>query len=270
MIEVEVCIFFNRGIRMKRRLVFLLCVIGLVALLSGCVKGDFHITVNKNGSADLDYKIGMMAQLVGLISGSGNGKQDPIAGMKVSFENVGFAVSQYRDGDYIGVSAKKHVDNLKDIGNSLPNENMLNESQKSQVSDKLNFTEDKGLFFTTYRYTGSIDFTNMKPDDKDTMGIQQMMLKQVDLKLTLTLPVQADAQNASRVLPDQKTYQWDLIPGTKGDIMLQAKVPNVTNIIISILLLIVIVAAVIVFIVKSRRKRKLQDIQIAEPPLSIE
>jgi hypothetical protein len=253
---------------MKRRLVLLLCVIGLVALLSGCVHGDFHITVNKNGSADLDYKVGMMTQLVGLISG--NGKQDPIAGMKASFENVGFAVSQYRDGDYIGVSAKKHLDNLKDIGNSLPNENMLNQSQKSQVSDKLNFTEDKGLFFTTYRYTGSIDFTNMKPDDKDTMGIQQMMLKQVDLKLTLTLPVQADAQNASRVLPDQQTYQWDLIPGTKGDIMLQAKVPNVMNMVISILLLIVIVAAVIVIIVKSRRKRKLQDAPVTETPLSVE
>jgi hypothetical protein len=248
---------------MKRRLVFLLCIIGLVTLLSGCVQGDFHITVNKNGSADLDYKIGMKSQLVGLMM-SGNGKQDPTAEMKTSFEKDGFTVSQYRDGDYIGVSAKKHVENLKDIGNSLPSQNMLNQIQKGQVSDKLNFTEDKGLFFTTYRYTGSIDMTNMKPDDKDTMGIQQMMLKQIDLKLTLTLPVQADAQNASRVLPDQQTYQWDLIPGTKGDIMLQAKVPNVTNIVISgVLLLIVIVAAVILVIAKSRRKRKLQDVPVA-------
>jgi hypothetical protein len=240
------------GRRMKRRFAILLCIIGLVALLSGCVKGDFHITVNKNGSADLDYNFGMKSQLVGLMSG--NGQKDPVQEMKTNFEKKGFTVSQYRDNDYIGIVAKKHMDNLKDISDALPK----NPDQQSAAADsfnKMNFTEDKGLFFTTYRYNGSVDLTSMKADDKDTMGIQQMMLKQVDLKLTLTLPVKAETQNASRILPDQQTYQWDLIPGTKGDIALQAKAPNITNIIIAIIGLVVILVVAAVAIIKSKRRK---------------
>lgn len=252
----------------KLRWISLIASLSIFILLTGCVKGDFHVTVNKDGSADLDYKLGMQAQLIGLMSG--NGQNDPISELKTNFEKQGFSVSQYRDGDYIGVAAKKHLNNSEEIGNALPSQNILNQNQKSNSSEMMNFSQDKDFFFTTYRYNGSVDLTDMKPDDKDTMGIQQMMLKQIDLKLTLSLPVKADMQNASRVLPDQQTYQWDLIPGTKGEVILQAKVPNITNIMICSIALLLIIGVIVVTFIKNRQRKAAASLSSHEPPLSLE
>jgi hypothetical protein len=236
---------------LKKKLVVFALIASLFAVLSGCVKGDFHITVNKNGSAELDYKIGVQSQLLGLMSSGG----DPIEEMKKNFQDKGFAVSQYRDGDYTGIEAKKHQDNLKDLASTLPNQNLFGQGNSSSGQSKLNFSEKKGLFSTTYKYQGTVDMSDLKPDATDTMGIQQMMLKQIDLKVTLTLPVKAETQNASRVLPDQYTYQWDLIPGTNGDITLQAKAPNVTNIVIAVILMVIVLTAGVWGIVASRRRK---------------
>ena len=46
----------------------LLIVIASLFLLTGCVKGIFHVTVNKNGSADFNYKIAFPASFVNLMS----------------------------------------------------------------------------------------------------------------------------------------------------------------------------------------------------------
>jgi hypothetical protein len=58
--------------------------------------------------------------------------------------------------------------------------------------------------------------------------------------LLLTLPVEVENHNASRILfvesEKRKTYEWDIIPGQDNEIYLEAKVLNMRNIMLLVLL----------------------------------
>ncbi|WP_248924438.1 LppM family (lipo)protein [Paenibacillus hamazuiensis] len=250
---------------MNRQKILTLSVLSfLIIMLTGCVKADFHITVNKDSSAELDYKIGISAQVAGLMA-AGKDAKDPLQDMRQQFEQQGFTVIQYREGDYIGINAKKHqsdIKELKSIGNLNPN---LGNQKDNSGANSMNIDVQNGLFYTTYSYKGALDLSTLKPDANDTMGIQKAMLNQMDLKVTLTLPVTAEEQNASRVLDDKKTYQWDLLPGSNNEIVLKTKVLNVTNIVVLIIVLVIVL--IVALTVISRRKKKAAFLN---PPIAIE
>ncbi|TBL80828.1 LppM family (lipo)protein [Paenibacillus thalictri] len=239
---------------MKKKLLMGFIAVVLLCLLSGCVKGDFHVTVNADSSADLEYKLGMNGALAGLMS-AGKDAQEPIQQIKQGFEKQGFTVTQYREGEYVGVIAKKHQNNVNELTSVGPMNDINASFAKGDNSMKVDV--QKGLLYNTYSYKGVMDLGSMKPDTNDAMGIQKALLSQIDLKFTLTLPIAAEEQNATRLLGDQKTYQWDLVPGSKNEIILKAKVFNVTNVII-IVVIFVVVLLMIAFAMLRKRKRPLR------------
>lgn len=65
------------------------------------------VTVNKDGSADLDYKILLNSALLAFFDP--NAGEDPIKELKTNAEIDGFIVSNFNQGDMTGIRATKHV-----------------------------------------------------------------------------------------------------------------------------------------------------------------
>ncbi|MEK3909931.1 DUF3153 domain-containing protein [Paenibacillus sp. FSL H7-0331] len=243
---------------MNKKWLLFVILSSVIILLSSCVKGDFHVTVNRDQSAELDYKLALSSQLIGLMSMNSANKTDMLGELKKNFETDGYQVSQYKDGDYQGVQAKKHVKDVKEIKNVGVNQGSIN------AENKIDMTVDKGFIFNTHHLIGNFDLSSMKADAKDTMGLQKMMISQIDLKFTLTLPDKAEQQNASRVLDDGKTYQWDLLAGANNEVNLDIKAPNTVNVSILVAVVVILIAAIIFLLL--RRKKRAQPAE----PLAIE
>lgn len=229
---------------MKKHIVIVLM---FVFLLTGCVKGDFRIQMNEDGSADLDYKMALNAAMTSQNS-------NPLEGIKKDFLKEGFQVSTYKEGNYFGVRGIKHVDQLEKIktGNAFA----LFDKQKN----KAEITVKKGLFYDTYTLNAGYDLRTLssKKNDGVAEAVGSMLYDQIDLKFSLTLPMKAETNNASRVLGEDefKTYQWDLLPGQNNEITLSTKVLKVNNILYSLLVLAVLL--IVLFIVL--RKRRLRTV----------
>lgn len=233
-----------RSARRYAALIFLT----LCLLLSGCVKGDFHITVNKDGSGEVENKLAFNAQMLALMSMS-NSNVNPLEEMKKSYESENYKVALFKDGDYQGITATKHVDDVSALQNLSGHAKGINPEMGALKIEKAS-----GIFQNKYNVSAQLDMSDLKPDQEDTMGIQKMMLNQMDLKLTVTLPGEAANHNASRVLKDKHTYQWDIIAGQKNEIQLSYDAPNRIVITIGVVIVLLVLAGIVVGMLKRTRK----------------
>ncbi|MCL4514684.1 MAG: DUF3153 domain-containing protein [Firmicutes bacterium] len=248
-VEIEPCEEAEKwgGGSMKRgsgflRLPGLLGVLALSVLLSGCVSGQFHVTVFKDGSAELEYRMAMDPLLL-----SFSDQKDPLAEMKAEAEKGGFTVSSYTEGNLVGFKAVKRVQDLKEL--PVLQSGMFKvkvESSQSGLAVK------KGLFANTYKFNGNFDLTGMKQTGEGA-ELANAMISQMKLKFLLTLPVEPKSSNAASVADKGKTLEWVLIPGQTNQIYAEARVPNLTNIAMAIALGVAIVALLTVVVVKKFR-----------------
>ncbi len=223
---------------------FLVIVI-MLCFLTGCVKGVFHVTVNKDGSGELNYRLAIDSDLLSTF----NNKNNPLERFREIAQKDGFVVSNFKDNGYYGIEAKKHV---KEISEGIGGELIAYISSINTSKDHINLNVDKGLFFNVYTIKTNIDLTNFKKKD---IPFFQLFLDKMDLRILLTLPFDVEGHNASRVeeqTDDFKTFEWDILPGQNNEIYLEAKVVNVWNIV----LLVALVAAALVFIVAVFIRRK--------------
>lgn len=224
------------------RLLGLLGMLALSMLLSGCVSGQFHVTVFKDGSAELDYRMAMDPLLLSFYD-----KKDPLSEMKAEAEKGGFTVSSYTEGNLVGFKAVKRVQDLKELP-VLQNSLLKVKVESSQNGP----TVEKGLFANTYKFNGNFDLTGMRQTGEGA-ELANAMLSQMKLKFLLTLPVEPKASNAASVADEGKTLEWSLIPGQNNHIYAEARVPNVANIAMAIALGVAIVALLTVILVRKRR-----------------
>lgn len=223
------------GLILITRIRLTILLLGLALLITGCVNGEFKVKVNKDGSADLDYKLLMNASLLAFAEPGKN----PLDEMKQDAEKDGFTVSNVSEGEMVGIKATKHVEKI----NEIP---MFGDKK---LSDK--FYIEKGWFQDTYRLKTNMDLSDMK-ETGEGAEMANAMLSQIKLKFILALPVKAEKHNASSVSDEGKTLEWHLVPGQNNNIEFEAKVLNTTNIAITaggvILLL-----GIITFIVKKKK-----------------
>lgn len=231
------------------RIGLLMVIFASFFLLTGCVKGIFHVTVNKNGSADFNYKIAFPTSFVNLMSEM---KDNPIEQVKKEVEKDGYEVVPYRSGNLMGIEARKHIDNVLE----LDNESLMNSMNTSEQNSKQNSGESKGkgmnniqstknpevikeegILFDTYRLKGNVDLSviNIPESVKKYVGssgdeFTRQFYDRMDFRFLLTLPIQAKENNATRIIGETgKTYEWELTPGKNNNLMISAVLPNVRN-----------------------------------------
>lgn len=209
-----------------KKAVLLLTILTLAITLTGCMQGKIHLTIRKNGTADISVKFGTDPAVA---SFSGN-VTDPLNELYKSAKKSGFSVKRFNSKDNHSMIAQKHYQKLSDLLNTDKNA-FLGKFIKSDSE----FTVNKGLFYDTYKLNSGVNLKSLQVNEKGSVlekSIQRAVLSQIRFDLLVTLPIKAKDSNARKVLDNGKTYMWSLVPGKNNEIYLEAEVPNVRNMII--------------------------------------
>ncbi|MDH4139774.1 MAG: hypothetical protein OEV43_04310 [Coriobacteriia bacterium] len=232
--------------RRTRTLICLFAAIALVAL-TGCFDVEQHLTINSDGSADVENTITMDSSLLDAAAQESGGED--VSGifdeLSVEAEGEGFKVEDVEKDGQTGIKATKHIDDisdfdLKDLGEGTDGEIKI---ENSFLRSK--YTVDLSLPFEADTGTGDLG-----GDPAATEGL-------VEARFMLTLPGKIGDNNADSISDDGKTATWELVPGEEVKIEATAEGYN-TLVVAGIggggLLLVVII--VVVIVVLARRKSR--------------
>lgn len=214
----------------------LLLLIALAAplLLSGCLKFNLHLTVNRNRTADLEITLVAPAALLTmepeLEKKFFKDKREELAAQ-------GFAVSDYEGDNLIGFRATKRLHSVEDLAD-------LQLAGDLGLKGREVFTAQKSAFTTTYLLDTDLDLSNL-------MGEQSKMLALFtpDLRFVLTLPVKPLAHNATAVTADERTLEWSLSPTGNNHLQLTARAPNLSAVIVVIVIAVMVPGSIIIIVV---------------------
>jgi len=242
---------------MKRVMPVLFVLLVTVVLLSGCVEGKFHITLNKDGSADADYRIGFNSALLAFMQSD---QENPLEEMRKAAEEEGFTVKNYSENDMVGIIATKHVNSLDELPKFA---NLATEIDTEETP----LVIEKSFFKNQYHFENNVDLSDMKEKPEDDLGgLGNAMLSQVNLRFILTLPFVPQHHNAAVVRDDGRTLEWHLIPGQDNQIIMDASVPNVTNIVLVITGSVILLVCIIFIL---HRRKASQKTEIVEKDNSV-
>ncbi len=241
---------------MKNRLLHSILFGLLLACLTGCVEVDYYIKVNRDASADVEYKLGFDQMFIGLLDLQG---ESPLDKAIQSAEENGFTVSHYSDEDMSGIIARAHLDSLQEIppmGSGSVWAEAAPEANRHEDNAESPFKIEPGFFYNRYLLDTQIDLSEMKAGRTgDDYGLGSAFLNKVKMRFRITLPVKPESHNAAHVADNSHTLGWDLLPGQSNRIMLEAAAPNLRNIVITAAgALIILIAAFIAW--PALRKKK--------------
>lgn len=143
-----------------------------------------------------------------------------------------FLISQFKENGFSGISAKRHVSKNVDIWN-------YSSISKLNSEENINCSINKGFFSDVYKLNTSINFAGERDSTTDSDWISTMFLSKADLKLKLSMPIEAQQHNASMVnsidKPGYHTYEWDILLNQNNVLLFEVKKYNLMNIILTIL-----------------------------------
>ncbi len=227
----------------RRGFVLLICIVFL--LFTGCVDVDIELTVNKDGSGEVMYRIAMDSFMYALIKESDS---DPFADIKQEAEDEGFLVSSFR-GDKTGIEARKEIDS---IGDEVSGLNLMGDDFGM---DHLIIT--KGFLKNHYVLDTKLDLTGF--DTGPANGVEQFfgqdMFSAMRFDFTLNLPIEPTRHNASSTEHDGKTLIWNLTPGGTNTIYMEAEVWNIQTIAILTVLLFLLLAVLVGFLITKKKQQ---------------
>jgi hypothetical protein len=210
-------------------------------MMTGCVQTDYHVTINKDMSGELAYKVGLSKDFMDLAA-QGGSTENPLDSMQSEYKKQGFKVKTYNKDGYQGVIASKHVKDVRKLTNiglqgSAATQGLANDG-------KFTYTTKKGFLYDTVKVSAAFDMTaktavkeaqkvakatgetfDAKAYETQMQAAFAMFEKQMDLTFTLTLPGKASKQNATKEL-GKNTYQWKLKLGEVNKLNVEAKVPH--------------------------------------------
>lgn len=266
-----------------------LCLMLIVFMMSGCVKANIDMSINKDKSMKLSVTSAVDQSLLQQYGSEGLMDEET----KNEAENNGFKVDEYSDGSMKGYTLSKEFKNIDDISSdkkvNFDLEKLMNE-ENAQI-----FTVKQGFFKNTYTVTmennasselesqmdfgdstNSLDYTNdldyndaqgtideNYTQDSTTDGQDNSMdfssnidlssiSSNMDMKFNVTLPYKAIKSNATSTENDGKKLVWDLMNQNLQNIEFQFELYNMNNVYLTA----GIVGAIIIIIVIISKKRK--------------
>lgn len=236
---------------MKRTLVTCIILLLAIVLLSGCIRLHTNITVNKDGSGQVEYIFAVNPAILE------KSEEETFAELKIEAQKRGFQIEEYHTADYVGIKIAKDfedINNLKEnagVMNALyqddQNEVLAGERMKGFFSPEIKV--DKSWFYTTIKLNGVIDLSNEEQGLSSEEAMQQQLAyKMLDLALTINLPVRPVEFNADKLTNNGRTLTWQLIAGQKNEIIFKVQMYNLTNIIITAIAGLIILVIIIYLI----------------------
>ena len=269
---------------MKRSLKLLIIFI-LVCSLTGCMKLNYSMSINKDKSMDLE---------IIMVVDKSMGESGDMDFTDLDIDELakkGFLVGAYNEGSLKGSKIFKSYKNIDDISTSNNNQLVVDLGEFLNGEDATNelFIVKKGFLKNTYigrfKISGTDnleeqlggsdsmmddDSTSDEPlfsedevfEDGSVEGFEDMfssMTSMLDIKFIINVPYKALSNNATSVDNDGKTLTWNLLQlqqENTENIEFEFQLYNWVNIIICLVLVILIIIIIIVIINKSRPKKK--------------
>lgn len=238
--------------RIPLRHLFLTFMLGLMLIiLSACADGEAHLTVNMDGSTDLDIHLGVTESALGKI-----GQDNLMPLLEEALKKNNFQAEVVDEGERKQLSATTHYEK----SNTAASFDLSKLPKGIQVEQ----STEPGFFTSRFHVTATADLMESMPDGeiKDQINkvpsfLKKLLLKDVNFDFKLSLPIKAQDSNADLVEDQGKTLTWHISPLNSNTLDLTVQVPNIRNIIITAVLALIVVAALLIwFFVRRKRTRR--------------
>ncbi|KGP80492.1 MULTISPECIES: hypothetical protein [unclassified Paenibacillus] len=238
-----------------RQLLFAFLLTLMLSILSACADGEAHVTVNMDGSSDLDLNLSVTDSALGMM-----GQDNLMTLLADSLKKNNFQAEVSDQGDRTELKATTHYEKS----------NTVSTFSTSDLPDGIQVEQSTtpGFFTSKLHIAAEVDLLQTVPDGevKDQINkvpgfLKNLLLKDVNFDFKLTLPIKAQESNADLVEDHGKTLIWHVSPLDTNKLDLTVQVPNIRNIIITGgIALVLFIALLIWFIVHRRRTRKARKI----------
>ena len=270
----------------KNKFILMLCV--LTFMLTGCVKYNANMNINKDKSMDFSIIYALDTSLFEdqeLLSGED----------KQKLESQGFTITDYSEGTMKGYTLTKKISNIDYVSTTSNASYDLSGLLDSNATNSYIFKVTKGLLKNTYtaNFTFDASESDINSDSTDTtdnlndlfsndeeeetilseekqeetnqeetdlngnMDFSDMDLSSLtsnlDLSFNVNLPYSAKSNNATTTSDNNKKLSWNLSSTEISTIEFTFELYNMTNIYIGIGLLVILIAAIVVLIVSKKK-----------------
>lgn len=274
----------------KNKFILMLCV--LTFMLTGCVKYNANMNINKDKSMDFSMIYALDTSLFEdqeLLS-----DED-----KQKLESQGFTITDYSEGTMKGYTLTKKISNIDYVSTTSNASYDLSGLLDSNATNSYIFKVTKGLLKNTYtaNFTFDASESDINSDSTDTtdnlndlfsndekeetilseekqeetnqeetnsngnIDFSDMDLSSLtsnlDLSFNVNLPYSAKSNNATNTSDNNKKLSWNLSSTEISTIEFTFELYNMTSIYIGIGLLVILIAAIVVLIVS--KKKNLSD-----------
>lgn len=270
----------------KNKFILMLCV--LTFMLTGCVKYNANMNINKDKSMDFSMIYALDTSLFEdqeLLS-----DED-----KQKLESQGFTITDYSEGTMKGYTLTKKISNIDYVSTTSNASYDLSGLLDSNATNSYIFKVTKGLLKNTYtaNFTFDASESDINSDSTDTtdnlndlfsndeeeetilseekqeetnqeetnsngnIDFSDMDLSSLtsnlDLSFNVNLPYSAKSNNATNTSDNNKKLSWNLSSTEISTIEFTFELYNMTNVYIGIGLLVILIAAIVVLIVSKKK-----------------
>lgn len=229
-----------------KKIIALLMLFVLVLSFTGCMQITYHVTLNSNGTADVQYEMYMDKSTVSMIMGSDGEVSDPFAENRANAEAKGFTVTPIETETQVGFKAtSENIElNIQDI---IQNVGMGGNGEGG-------ITVKKGLFTNKYTVNANINTTDIFGEDEQSKSMIPLINNSISVKLIFTAPSEIVSETGAvfQNSPNSREYKIEL--GKDNNISLSYTLVNMTN--IYIFIGIILIAVLFLFFYLRSKKKK--------------
>lgn len=199
---------------MRPRLILILLTAFTLFIAVGCADARYHLTVNRDGSGDIDLRVTFDDITRGWL---GRLAADPMVNLARALEKDGYSVATNEGRGRSELAAQKHVDELlpQNLGLGKAMTPALAAAEQSPLQIK------RGFFQTSYQFEADIDPLEIISGEQ-LSSLESYLFQQMEFTLLLTLPLQPDQHNAQGTADEGRTLLWQLIPGQDNRVQVTA------------------------------------------------
>ncbi len=224
-----------------RRIKTIIVLLASVILLTGCVRFEAGMNIDKRGKTDISLLYAYMEV-----------EETDISETMSEFENDGWEIKEYSQNGYTGFIAKQEDVDIKELMYTINNAGSEFESESESESD----LDD--LYLSKKGNTYTISWLTIPPSDMAELSSYLNYVQQYGgyLQFNLTLPYGAISSNATSVSSDGKTLTWDLIKQPQVEVEFRLYNPLFLVFIISAIIVTLIAIIVVVVIISLKKKKR--------------
>lgn len=227
----------------SRKLLALVC-IPLVFLLTGCVKMDIALMVNKDKTMNGTVVIALADSIAGLDSSGSSSGTSGTGGLEnlVDKKAKGVTVSKYHQGGFTGEKVTFNHSPLKAFSSASQKDGSFAidiKGNKAFITGAMDLTS-----------TGTSSSTSSSTDD----ALAKAMFASAQFRISVTFPGKI-TKSTGEISQDRRTVTWNPAFGEKTDLATTVELDTPMNFILWAIGGVIFIALIIFLIILNRRKK---------------